>query len=132
VQGPVVITASQAVWLQIRDGENLLKEGILEAGQSFTVPPTATAPRLTTAKAEALRISVGTTVAPAIGPAATKLRDVSLLGPDLLRGPAAPATAAPTTNRPAPAATRPTRPAPSRATRPANNSVAPTSPTNTQ
>ncbi len=107
--GPVVITADQQAWIQVKDGATLLKEGVLEPGQSFAVPPTATAPVLTTAKAEALRISVGTASAPQVGPAATRVSNVSLLGPDLLRGPAQPApTAAPVAARPtAPAVTRP-------------------------
>ncbi len=62
---------------------------MLEAGESFAVPPTATAPTLTTAKAEALRITVGTATAPPVGPAATRVSNVSLLGPALLKGPAA-------------------------------------------
>lgn len=139
-QGPVVITATQAAWIQIKDGATLLKEGILEAGQSFTVPPTATAPTLTTGKAEALKISVGTAIAPTVGPAATKVRNVSLLGPDLMKGPAAAPPAAATPTR-APAAA-PARPAPRPAARrtvapppastPATNSAEPASPTNTQ
>jgi cytoskeleton protein RodZ len=88
-QGPVVITANEQVWIQVKDGATTLKEGLLEAGQSFEVPATATAPVLTTGKPEALRISVGTASAPPVGPAATTVRDVSLLGPDLMRGPAA-------------------------------------------
>ena len=44
----------------VRDGATILKQGELAAGQSFEVPATATAPTLTTAKPEALRISVGT------------------------------------------------------------------------
>ena len=94
-QGAVVITANEAVWIQVKDGPAMLKAGILEAGQSFEVPSTATAPVLTTGKPEALRISVGTADAPPIGPAATKVRDVSLLAPDLMRGPAAAAPAQP-------------------------------------
>jgi cytoskeleton protein RodZ len=86
--GPVVITANEQVWLEVRDGAKLLKGGVLEAGQSFEVPATATAPTLTTGKPEALRISVGTADAPPVGPAATKVRNVSLRGPDLMRGPA--------------------------------------------
>ena len=86
--GPVVITANEQVWLEVRDGAKLLKGGLLEAGQSFEVPATATAPTLTTGKPEALRISVGTADAPPVGPAATKVRNVSLRGPDLMRGPA--------------------------------------------
>jgi cytoskeletal protein RodZ len=143
-QGPVIITANQAAWIQVKDGATLLKEGILEAGQSFEVPPTAAAPVLTTGKAEALKISVGTAVAPPIGPPATKVRNVSLLAADLMRGPAQPATvaAAPaSTARPA-ATTAPARSAPRPTTKraapppsvpaPATNTAEPAAPTNTQ
>ena len=106
--GPVVITANEQAWIQVKDGATLLKEGVLEPGQSFEVPPSAVAPVLTTAKAEALRISVGTASAPQIGPAATRVSNVSLLGPDLLRGPAqAPTSARPVTATPARPATHP-------------------------
>ena len=44
--GPVVITANEQVWLQVKDGATTLKEGLLEAGQSFEVPATAQAPVL--------------------------------------------------------------------------------------
>ena len=117
--GAVVITANEQAWIQVKDGATLLKEGVLEPGQSFAVPPSAVAPMLTTGKAEALRISVGTANAPQVGPAATKVRNVSLLGPDLLRGPAQPtAAAAPVTTSP-PAATRSApRPAPRPVVRP--------------
>ena len=101
-QGPVVLTANEQVWIQVRDGPNTLKAGLLEPGQSFEVPSTATAPVLTTGKPEALRISVGTADAPAVGPAATTVRNVSLLGPDLMRGTAAAAPgASPVTSPPA-------------------------------
>ena len=93
-QGPVVVTANEQVWLQVKDGATTLKEGLMEAGQSFEVPASAKAPVLMTGKPEAIRISVGTADAPPVGPAATTVRNVSLLGPDLMRGPAAP-TAAP-------------------------------------
>ncbi|MEO5774517.1 MAG: RodZ domain-containing protein [Sphingomicrobium sp.] len=87
-QGPVAITANEPVWLQVYErGGKTLFEGELGAGQRFDVPPTATAPLLRTGKPEALRISVGTADAPAVGPAATTVRDVSLLGPDLMKGP---------------------------------------------
>ena len=96
VQGPVVITADEAAWIQVRDGKTILKQGELAAGQSFEVPATAKAPVLTTGKAEALRISVGTGDAPTVGPPGVRVANVSLLGPDLLRGPTrAPGVAAP-------------------------------------
>lgn len=87
VPGPVVITANDAAWIEVRDGATILKQGELAPGQSFEVPSTAKAPMLTTAKPEALRISVGTGDAPTIGPAGVRISKVSLLGPDLLRGP---------------------------------------------
>ncbi|MES2905303.1 MAG: helix-turn-helix domain-containing protein [Pseudomonadota bacterium] len=93
--GPVLITATQQAWIQVKDGTTLLKEGVLEPGQSFAVPMTATAPVLTTAKAEGLRITVGTAAAPPVGPAATRVSNVSLLGPSLMKGPAEPTTSTP-------------------------------------
>jgi cytoskeletal protein RodZ len=83
--GPVVLTANSEVWLQVKDSGTTLKEGILQTGQSFEVPATATAPVLTTGKPEALRISVGTADAPPVGPAATTVSNVSLLPADLMK-----------------------------------------------
>ncbi len=97
VQGTVVITADEPAWIEVRDGATILKQGELAAGQSFEVPPTAVAPMLMTAKPEALRISVGTGDAPTIGPAGSRIANVSLLGPDLLRGPSATPVPAPST-----------------------------------
>jgi cytoskeletal protein RodZ len=92
-QGPVVITANEQVWLQVKDGATTLKAGMMEAGQSFEVPATAQNPVLTTGKPEAIRISVGTADAPPVGRAATTVRNVSLRAADLMRGPAGGATA---------------------------------------
>ena len=119
-QGPVVLTATEPVWLAIKDGTTVLKQGIMQAGETFQVPATATAPVLTTAKAEALRINVGNSVAGPIGPAATKIT-ASLLPADLLKTPATQASAPPP---PAPAAAAP-RQAPPQRTRPSRAAVAP-------
>jgi len=87
VQGPVVLNATDAVWLQVyQKGGATLFSGTLQPGQTFAVPATATAPLLKTGKPEALRINVGSAVAPPVGPAATTVRDVSLLPADLMRG----------------------------------------------
>lgn len=83
----VVITATEPVWLQIKDGDAVLQQGVLAAGQSFEVPASASAPVLTTGKPEALRIAVGTAQAPSIGPAGKKVSGVSLKAADLMRGP---------------------------------------------
>ena len=115
-QGPVVLTATEQAWLQIYEkGGSTYFSGMLNAGQNFTVPPNATAPMLKTAKPEALRIMVGTAVAPTIGPAGRMISDVSLLPADLLRQGAAPApVAAPP--QPQPAAPRASAPPQRRST----------------
>lgn len=98
--GPVVITASDAVWMQVSEkGGATLFSGQLAQGQAYTVPASAKAPVLKTGKPEALRISVGTADAPPVGPPATTVRDVSLLPADLMRSGAGapPATASPAT-----------------------------------
>ena len=93
---PVVITANAPVWFEVRQkGGAILRSGELAVGQSYEVPATATAPVLKTGKPEAIRISVGTADAPAIGAAATTVSDVSLLAADLMRGPVATASAQP-------------------------------------
>lgn len=84
-QGPVVITASEEAWIQVKDDGVTLREGILGPGQSFEVPATAAAPVLMTGKPEALRISVGAADAPPVGTPATTVRNVSLRPADLMR-----------------------------------------------
>lgn len=99
--GPVVITANEPTWIQVSErGGASLFQGELAAGQSYQVPTTATAPVLKTGRPESIRIAVGTADAPAVGPAATTVRDVSLLPADLLRGGAATAPAGTTAPRP--------------------------------
>jgi cytoskeletal protein RodZ len=105
--GPVVLTATAPAWIQVTDGGQSLFSGELAPGQSYTVPATAIAPQLKAGKPEALRINVGSAVAPPVGPAGKVAAKVSLLPADLMRGPtaqpqAAPAQAAPTsTSQPA-------------------------------
>jgi cytoskeleton protein RodZ len=95
-QGPVVLYATQPVWLQVSErGGGSLFSGLLQAGQSFTVPANAAAPVLKTGKPEALRINVGNQVAGPVAPAATTVSNVSLLAADLLKTPAASAPTAP-------------------------------------
>lgn len=119
-QGPVVLTAIEPVWLSIKDGTSVLKQGIMQGGESYQVPATATAPVVTTAKAEALKVNVGNSVAGPIGPPATKIT-VSLLPTDLLKTPATPQTnPPPTTLQPpvAPAQRPRSRPSPAPAAPP--------------
>ena len=70
-----------------------LYEGVLQAGQTYAVPSTATAPMLRIGAPEAVRITVGNAVAPPVGPAGQVTSNVSLKGPDLMKGGAQPAAA---------------------------------------
>jgi cytoskeletal protein RodZ len=96
--GPVVLTAIAPVWLQVSErGGPVLFSGMLQPGQTYPVPPSATAPVLKTGKPEAIKITVGNAFAGPVGPTATTVTNVSLLGADLLKSPAAAAaSAAPT------------------------------------
>lgn len=129
-QGPVVLTATAPVWLQVTEkGGASLFSGTLQPGQTYAVPTTAAAPVLKTGKPEGLKVTVGSVVAPPIGPPATTVH-VSLLPADLMKtGQPAATTSAPL---PAPAkAARRARPAPPS---PAPAAAAPTetgAPTNT-
>ncbi len=109
-QQPVTLTATDAVWLQVYEkGGQTFFSGMLQPGQTFAVPPTAAAPLLKTGKPEALRIAVGNTVAPPVGPPATTVADISLLPADLLKTGQAPAPAAAPPS-PAPRTVRPSHP----------------------
>lgn len=87
-QGPVTLTATGPAWIQVKDQGRTLFEGMLNPGQSYAVPPAATAPVLRAGAPEALRITVGSAVAPPVGPPGRVASNVSLLPADLMRGPA--------------------------------------------
>ena len=104
-QGAVVLTALAPAWIEVTDQGKTLFMGELSPGQSYSVPPTATAPLLKAGKPEALKVTVGTETAPQVGPSGKVAAKVSLLPADLMRGPtqAAPATpqrAAPPSQQP--------------------------------
>jgi cytoskeletal protein RodZ len=110
--GPVVLTATDQSWIQVTDNGKTLFEGLLQPGQTYQVPPTAIAPKLKAGKPETLKITVGNAVAPPVGPPGKVAANVSLLGPDLMKGPAAIASAPPAPAAP-PAAAPPPATAPS-------------------
>lgn len=129
--GPVVLTATDAVWLEVKDGSTVLKQGMMERGQSYEIPATATAPVLTTGKPDALSIAVGGQQAPAVGQPGRTVSGVSLKAADLMQTASGPTTAPAAAN--APPATQPTAP-PARTPRrvapppPAAQSVEPAAP----
>jgi len=103
--GAVVLTATGPAWIQVTDQGKTLFQGALQQGQSYTVPAGMTAPMLKAGKPEAIRVAVGTTVVPQVGPAG-KVTTVSLLPADLLKPPAATPTAAAAEPTAAPSAPR--------------------------
>jgi hypothetical protein len=124
----VVIAATAPVWFQVSEkGGATLFSGMLQPGQTYAVPATATAPVLKTGKPEALQVKVGNQVVPPVGPAATTVSNVSLLPADLMKaGQAAPAVAAPA---PTPPRARPKAAPPAPAPAPAETAPAETPPT---
>jgi transcriptional regulator with XRE-family HTH domain len=84
--GPVVLTAAEDVWLRIDQagGGAPLYMGTLKAGQSYQVPTGAQSPRIRTARANVLRVTVGATPVAPLGPPETTISNVSLTAADLL------------------------------------------------
>jgi transcriptional regulator with XRE-family HTH domain len=84
--GPVVLTATEDVWLRIDQsgGGAPLYMGTLKGGQSFQVPAGAQSPRVRTARANVLRVTVGGTQVPPLGPPETTISNVSLTAADLV------------------------------------------------
>lgn len=90
--GAVILTATEPAWIQVSDGGQTLFSGELAAGQTYAVPQNAAAPLLKAGKPEALRVTVGNTVAPPVGEAGRVASNVSLKAADLMRAGAAGAT----------------------------------------
>ena len=126
---PVVLTATDAVWIEIKDGAVILKQGEMAAGERYEVPTNAAAPVLTTGKPEALTVTVGSQQAPAVGEPGRTVSGVSLKAADLLRQTAAPAPAAASPAQAAPAGDPPAPRATRRQARPAPQPVESSDPT---
>ena len=93
--GPVVLTATSEVWVRIYDGAATgpaLLQRQMQAGETFEVPASAQRPMIRTARAEALKVRVGTAELPQLGPAGPA-SNISLLPQDLMRPAGAPAAA---------------------------------------
>ena len=118
----VTLTAIDGVWLRITDGEGgpSLFTGILQTGQTFTVPATAAHPVLRTGRPQVLRASAGGRDLGLIGPTERTVINVSLLPQDLAAHAAGEPTPATTAQAPAPApVAAPPAPTPGRRRRPA-------------
>lgn len=92
-QGPVVLTATGQAWVRVTDQGKKLYEATMQPGQTYQVPQTAIDPIVRVGAPEALRINVGSAVAPMVGPAG-RVADASLKPADLMRGPQSPQASA--------------------------------------
>lgn len=101
--GPVVLTAVDAVWLRITDGEGKrLLEKELAIGERYEVPTDAITPTLTTGRAEALTITVGGVAVPSLGEGRVEGAGIGAAAL-AARGAAQPVPGAPATGTPTPA-----------------------------
>ena len=78
--GPISIAASEDVWMKIseRGGTRTYFLDVLKAGQTFTVPDDAVDPILRTGRAQVMKVSIGTTELPPVGPPDRLVRAYSL------------------------------------------------------
>jgi cytoskeletal protein RodZ len=96
--GPVAITPTEDVWVKIYDRQrNVVKSGIIKAGETFPVPADPPGLMLWTGKAGVLGITISGKPIPPLGGPAQTIKDVSLAPADLVaRAVAAPAPPAAT------------------------------------
>jgi cytoskeleton protein RodZ len=77
--GAVVLTAMDAVWVQVDDDkERAIIARELKAGETFVVPATSVNPRLKTGRPNAIKVTVGGVVVPTLGPPETLIRNVPI------------------------------------------------------
>ena len=88
--GPVVIGATQDVWVKVSDSRKTLFMNILHPGDHFQVPADAIAPLMTTGRPGNTTVTVGQTPIPALGDPDRAAKDISLKPADLLARVAAP------------------------------------------
>lgn len=92
--GPVVVGATQDVWIKVSDSGKTLFMNVLHAGDHFEVPAEAVAPLLTTGRPGNTTVMVGQTPIPTLGDPDHIAKDVSLKPADLLARAATPPPAA--------------------------------------
>ena len=79
--GPVLVSANERdVWVKITDQANgqILYRGVIKLGDSYTVPDTAVDPMLRTLLPQYVKVAIGETALPPVGPADTLVPSYSL------------------------------------------------------
>jgi cytoskeletal protein RodZ len=77
--GPVVLTATDTVWLRISDatGKRLFEKQ-MAIGESYTVPSDANGPTILTGRPNALRVTIGGIEVPPLGEPEKTIKDVGV------------------------------------------------------
>lgn len=88
--GPVVVGATQDVWVKVSASGKTLFMGTLAPGKTVAVPPDAVDPTLTTGRPGVTTVSVGATPIPPVGDPDRAAHNISLKPADLLARVAAP------------------------------------------
>jgi cytoskeletal protein RodZ len=83
--GPVVITASDTVWIKVYDADNKrLYESEMKAGDSYTVPTDANNPMIVTGRPQHLKVTVAGNAVPPLGEADRTIADIGVSAAALL------------------------------------------------
>lgn len=93
--GPVILTATDEVWLKVYDADRTLFQDTLKAGERYEVPVDAANPMINVGRPDKLQVTVGgATVAP-LGDGRVAIKDVAIGAAALIaRGTAQPAPSA--------------------------------------
>lgn len=77
--GPVVLTATDEVWLKVYDGAGkTLYIGTLQPGEAYTVPGDAAGPMINVGRPDKLRVTVGGQPIPPLGDGKRAIKDVKV------------------------------------------------------
>lgn len=82
--GPVVLTASDVVWLRIYDGDKRLYEAEMKPGDRYEVPGDAAHPMINVGRPDKLAVTVGGRAVPPLGTGERAIKDVEISAAALL------------------------------------------------
>lgn len=136
--GPVVLTATDEVWLRVYDAANkTLYLGTLKPGETYEVPGDAVNPLINVGRPDKLQVTVGGTPVAPLGDGRVAIKDVAIGATALTARGAPQAAASPTPAAPQTSTSETARPSQRRTTpsarergTPAPNSATPSAPLN--
>lgn len=76
--GPVVLTATDEVWLKVYGPDRTLFQGTLKAGERYEVPADATNPMINVGRPDKLQVTVGSVAVAPLGDGRVAIKDVGI------------------------------------------------------